>query len=130
MRKRLVFCLLMCYFLATGCAAVVVGAGAGAGAYSYIKGELKRTYAADYDQTVEACKSTLDTLKMPLDESQSDGLKTVLKARRADGAPVTIIILVVSPQMTEVGVRCGVVGIRGKRVSKLIHGVIAQMLQP
>ena len=42
--------LLLCVaIVTTGCAAVVVGAGAGVGVYTYVKGELARSYPKDYD---------------------------------------------------------------------------------
>ena len=120
----------MCYIVVTGCAALVVGAGVGAGTFSYVQGELKRTYAAEYNQCVEAGKATLEALKMPLEESLANGLKTILKARRADGTPVTLTIAVSAPNRTEVRVRCGAIGIWDKKAARLIHGLIAKRLQP
>ena len=40
-------CMLFILILTTGCAALVIGAGAGAGVYTYMKGELTRSYAND-----------------------------------------------------------------------------------
>jgi len=113
----------------TGCAAFLVGAGVGAGTFSYVRGELKRTYEAEYNRCIEAGKETLEALKMPLEESLADGLKTILKARRADGTPVIVRIVVLAPNRTEVGIRCGVIGIWDKKAAGLIHGLIAKRLQ-
>jgi hypothetical protein len=67
---------------------------------------------------------------MPLEESRADGLQTILKARRADGTPVILKIVVLAPNRTEVSVRCGVIGIWDKKAARLIHGLIAKRLQP
>lgn len=129
MRKLLVFLVLSCYGLLIGCAAIVVGAGAGASTYSYIKGELKRTYQTEVDLTIAAGKEVLVDLQMTILESKSDGIQTVVRAERADKTPVVISFTMLAPRMTEVGVRCGVVGIWNKKISKLIHDLIAQRLQ-
>ena len=130
MRKVLVIPLLTCYIVMTGCAVFLIGAGVGAGTFSYVRGELKRTYEAEYNQCIEAGKETLEALKMPLEESLADGLKTILNARRADGTLVTLKIVVLAPNRTEVGIRCGVIGIWDKKAARLIHELIAKRLQP
>ncbi|MCK7509672.1 MAG: DUF3568 family protein [Desulfobacterales bacterium] len=43
----------------SGCAALVVAAGAGAGAYTYVNGELARTYPAPYTRTMDVCTQIL-----------------------------------------------------------------------
>jgi len=44
----------MCWL--TGCVAVIIGAGVGAGTYTYIQGELKRSYQAKFDKTLQICR--------------------------------------------------------------------------
>ena len=58
--------LLAALFLTAGCAAVVVGAGAGTGVYTWVKGELIRSYAQDVDHTRSATVQSLEYLKIHL----------------------------------------------------------------
>jgi protein-L-isoaspartate O-methyltransferase len=114
--------------LTTGCAALVVGTGAGVGVYSYIEGELRRTYPADFSPALEATEQALESLKIRVESKTSDGITTLFKTKRTDGTPVTVKVSRVSPRITEIGVRSGVVGLRDKNVSELIHATIAQRL--
>ena len=125
----LVVALLCVSMIASGCAAIVAGAGVGAGAYTYAKGELSRTYQAGYDKTLEASTATLKKLKMDVATEMSDGINTTLKAKRADGTPVTVKVVMLAPNVTKVGVRCGMIGLWDQKVSKLIHDHIDQRLQ-
>jgi hypothetical protein len=114
----------------TGCPAVVVGAGAGAGIYTFTAGDLTRTYQARYDKTMAASLDALREMKITiLEKPAGDAIKSVVKAQRSDGTPVTLTISMVAPNITEVSVRSGVVGYWDLKVSKLIHANIAQRLQ-
>ena len=129
LRKLYVLGLLsVCMFMA-GCAVVVTGAATGAGVYSYMDGQLIRTYQAPFDQTNRACIETLKRLKITLTHETSDGMHTTLKAKRTDGTPVTIKTEMIEPRITQVSVRSGVVGVWDKKDSELIHASIAQRLQ-
>ena len=113
----------------SGCAALVFGTGAGVGVYSYIEGELKRAYPADFERTLAASLATLEHLKIRVEDQSSDGIKTTIQAKRADGKPVTLKITRLTPRVTEVGVRSGFIGLWEKEVSELIHTTIAQRLE-
>jgi len=129
MNRRIVTaCLLGLVLLTNGCAALVIGAGTGVGVYSYIEGELRRTYPADLSPALEATEQALKHLKIRVESKTSDGITTLLKAKRTDGTPVTVKVTEVSPRITEIGVRSGFVGLWDKNVSELIHATIAQRL--
>ena len=114
----------------TGCPVVVVGGAAGAGAYAYSKGKLTRSYQADYDTTMAASLESLETMKMAIEEKPSgDAITSVVKATNPGGKPVTITITLVAPNITEVSVRSGTVGLWDRKESKLVHANIAQRLQ-
>lgn len=116
--------------LATGCAALVVGAGAGAGAYSYVNGELARTYQAPFPRTMEVCTQILTDLSMPIKAQRSEGAQTVIETERKDGTPVTLKVKIIGLDLTEVSVRTGVVGYWNRDLSMQFHEFIAQRLQP
>jgi hypothetical protein len=121
--------LLCCGLTAAGCALFVVGAGTGAGVYTYMNGELKRSYQAPFDRTVEACSTALEDLKMSVCEKTSDGIHTQIKAVRSDSKPVTVKVATIEPKITEVSVRTGIVGIWDKQGSELVHVSIAKRLR-
>ena len=114
----------------TGCPVVVVGGAAGAGAFAYSKGKLTRSYQADYDRTMAASLDSLENLEMTVDEKPAgDAITSVVKAKGANGAPVTVVVTLVAPNITEVTVRSGTVGLWDKKTSKRVHANIAQRLQ-
>ena len=116
--------LLLSLFCTTGCAAVVVGAGAGAGVYTWVKGELIRTYAADIDHTENALLQSLDYLKIAVDEKNENGSEILIKAHQNDDSPVTLRIRPIRDDTTEVAVRCGYVGYWDRKCAELIHVTI------
>lgn len=128
-RNFLISVLLFSSLVMTGCAAVIVGAGTGAGVYSYMNGQLKRTYQASFDKTNGVCISTLKSLKISVVKETSDGINTTINGKQTDGTPITIKTSMIAPNITDVSVRSGVIGLWNKKVSELIHASIAQRLR-
>jgi hypothetical protein len=120
--------LLVVLLFTTGCAALVVGAGAGAGVYTWVKGELTRTYPHDFAQTDSAVLKSLDYLKITIDKKKKTAGETTIQAHQTDGSPVTVTIRSVSNNMTEVAVRCGYVGYWNRKNAELIHATILNTL--
>lgn len=87
-----------------------------------------KTYPSEYHTTVQASSDTLEELKIPLTETIADGLKTTLKAQRADGTPVVVHVLRISRNSTKVSVRTGSVGFGDKRVADQINEMIYEQL--
>ncbi|MGD8368884.1 MAG: DUF3568 family protein [Desulfobacterales bacterium] len=129
-KHLLIALLLSASLMSTGCPALIAGAGAGAGVYTYAEGDLTRTYQAPFDKALAAAMETLHALRMTVIEKPTgDAIKSVIKAERSDGTPVTITLNMVSLNITEIGVRSGVVGYWDQKVSKIVHANIAQRLQ-
>lgn len=104
----------LCLSVITGCAVM--------------QGKMTKSYDHEYHDTVRASSDTLKNLKIPVTEKQSDELKTVMNARRFDGTPVTIEVVRINPNLTEVSVRAGE-GIKlDNRVSGQIHEFIGANL--
>jgi Protein of unknown function (DUF3568) len=127
-RNAVSICLLLAFLFTSGCAAVIAGAGAGAGVYTYFKGELIRTYPVQTVRAREACLSALNDLRIDITDQKTDGLITVIEAKRSDGAPIMVRITSDLSPYTEISVRTGVVGVWDKKGSELIHATIAQRL--
>jgi hypothetical protein len=116
-------------WLLTGCVALIVGAGVGAGTYSYIQGELKRSYPVKFDKMLQICIEVLNDLDQPILEKTTDGEKTTIKTKRKDGTDQTIEVSIISVDWTQVSVRTGVVGYWKKDISQQFHEFIAERLK-
>ena len=123
-RTAIATTLLFALFFTAGCAAIIVGAGAGAGVYTWVKGDLIRSYAKGFAHTETTTIQSLDYLKITIDEKNQMGSETTIKARQNDGSPVTVKIRTVRYDMTEVAVRCGYVGYWDRKNAELIHATI------
>jgi len=128
-RKLAALFVIACFFLGTGCAAVIIGAGVGAGTYTYLKGDLKRAYNAKFDKTLDVCLSIISDLNQPVLEKTTDGEQTTIRTERKDGSPQTIIVSISSLNWTEVAVRSGVFGYWKREVSEQFHEFIAERLK-
>jgi hypothetical protein len=120
--------LLLGIWVVTGCAAVIIGAGVGAGTYTYIKGELKRSYPAKFDKTLQICIDILDDLGQPIIDKTTDGEKTTIRSKRKDGTNQTIDISIISIDQTQVSVRTGVVGYWKKDISQQFQEFVAERI--
>jgi len=121
--------LLLSFWIFAGCAAVIVGAGVGAGTYTYIKGELNRSYQVKFDKTLQICIDILEDLNQPIIDKTTDGEKTTIRSKRKDGTEQTIDIAIISIDWTEVSVRTGVVGFWKKEISQQFHEFIAERIE-
>ena len=127
--KRAFLCIAMISgWLAIGCAALVIGAGAGAGSYTYLNGELTRTYPTSYSRTLEACTRLLDDLGMPILSQTSEGVQSVIETKRKDDTPMTLKINIIGLDLTEVSVRTGVVGYWNRDLSAQFHEFLGRRL--
>ena len=92
-----------------GCAAALVGAGgvAGVGTYSYIKGELRVTYAQSYDKVVSATEKAIKDLGFTIKKESKDKLRCRIKAEMADGTGVKLAVDKESSQITQLRIKVG-----------------------
>ncbi len=116
-------------WLLTGCVAVIVGAGVGAGTYTYTQGELKRSYQAKFEKTLQVCIEILHDLDQPILEKTTDGEKTTIKTKRKDGTAQTIEVSIIDVDWTQVSVRTGVVGYWKKDISQQFQEFVAERLK-
>ena len=121
--------ILMSIWIFGGCAAVIVGAGVGAGTYTYIKGDLKRSYQVKYDRALAICISILDDLNQPIVEKTTDGEKTTIKTKKKDGTPQTINIAIENIEWTQISIRTGLFGYWKREASQQFHEFIAERLK-
>jgi outer membrane protein OmpA-like peptidoglycan-associated protein len=128
---KIVLIVISVYLLiACGCAAVVLGTGAAVGTgTAYLAGMDVRSYESEYHKTRQACLDTLNSLKITVTQTTSDELKTTIHAKRADDSPVYIEVDRGSlPDVSEVGIRSGVIGIWDLKDSNHIHSALKERL--
>ena len=128
--KTAVLLLSMC--MLNGCAAAVIVAGiagAGVGTYTYTKGELIRSYQAEFDETLQVCIAVLDDLNQPVIKQVTDGEKTTISTERKDGTFQEITVSIINVELTQVSVRTGTFGYWKKEISRQIHDFIFERLK-
>jgi outer membrane protein OmpA-like peptidoglycan-associated protein len=97
--KFAVLIISLCFSVITGC--------------TVLQGKSVKTYEAEYRDTVQASSDTLKNLKIPV---------------RFDGTPVSIEVVRIERDLTEVSVRTGAGVVPDKRVSTQIHEFIGENL--
>lgn len=112
--KFAVLIISLCFSIITGC--------------TVLQGKSVKTYEAEYRDTVQASSDTLKNLKIPVIKEMSDELKTIIHAQRFDGTPVSIEVVRIEREVTEVSVRTGAGVVPDKRVSTQIHEFIGEHL--
>jgi outer membrane protein OmpA-like peptidoglycan-associated protein len=112
--KFAVLIISLCFSIITGC--------------TVLQGKSVKTYEAEYRDTVQASSDTLKNLKIPVIKEMSDELKTIIHAQRFDGTPVSIEVVRIERDLTEVSVRTGAGVVPDKRVSTQIHEFIGENL--
>lgn len=112
--KFAVLIIYLCFSIITGC--------------TVLQGKSVKTYEAEYRDTVQASSDTLKNLKIPVVKEMSDELKTIIHAQRFDGTPVSIEVVRIERDLTEVSVRTGAGVVPDKRVSTQIHEFIGENL--
>ena len=121
--------LLLGIWLLSGCVAVIVGAGVGVGTYTYVKGELIRSYQARFDETLEVCTDILTDLGQPITGKTTDGEKTTILTKRKDGTAQAIDVSIIDAEWTQVSVRTGAFGFWKRDISEQYHEFLAERLK-
>ena len=130
MFKRLILLIALAHTLLTsGCIALIVGAGAGAGTFAYVNGQLSRAYQAPYEKTYSVVHQILTDLKQPVLEEKTDGTQTTIRSKRVDQTPMTVRVLIIDPEWTEVSVRTGHVGVWKRQISEQFHEFVAERIK-
>ena len=115
----------------TGCSRRMFIAGAaatgiGVGTYAYIKGNLTRTYEAPMDKVWNATLATLKEFDLTVVSQKRDGFSGEINGKMADGRDFQINVTRQANNSTEVGIRVGVFGDRGR--AEVMHGHIYSLL--
>ncbi|MDQ5987719.1 MAG: hypothetical protein CSYNP_03464 [Syntrophus sp. SKADARSKE-3] len=112
-----------------GCAAALVGTamvGTGAGTYVFVNSELKTDYYYSFDQVWAATEKTIASMRgtevVPDKGIGKGSIDAVIS-----GEKVHINILYKDKNITNVGIRVGIVG--NEAASKMIHGNILDNLK-
>mgnify|MGYP005827665845 CR=1 FL=1 len=117
--------LILLVLLSTGCAALVVGVAAAVGTYTYVAGQLKRTYNANLDTTYQAALAGCEALGLPVQDREKQLSKASIKVIDGD-RDAWIWLTAQSSTTTEISVRVGLLG--DELASRRIHDAIAARL--
>lgn len=103
-----------CVMLAmtSGCILVAAGAGAaaGVGTFAYVRGELRATLDASLDRTWRATQAAMKDLKFAVVQEQKDALQARLTSRTAADKKISVKLLKLTNNTTEVRIRVGTFG--------------------
>jgi len=113
--KFAILIIYLCFTIITGC--------------TVLQGKSVKTYESEYQDAVRASSDTLQHLRIPVAEKMSDELKTVIHAERFDGTPVSIEVVRIDQNHTEVSVRTGTGVIPDNRIPDQIHEFISDSLK-
>ena len=112
-----------------GCPVALVGTamvGTGAGTYVFVNSELKTDYYYSFDQVWSATEKTIASMRgtevAPAKSIGNGSIDAVIS-----GEKVHISILYKDKNITNVGIRVGIVG--NEAASKMIHGNILDNLK-
>ncbi|MGE4440918.1 MAG: DUF3568 family protein [Desulfomicrobium sp.] len=117
--------LIILVLLSTGCAALVVGGAAAVGTYTYVAGQLKRTYNANLDTAYQATLAGCEALGLPVQDREKQLSKASIKVIDGD-RDAWIWLTAQSSTTTEISVRVGLLG--DELASRRIHDAIAARL--
>lgn len=117
--------LIVLALLSTGCAALVVGGAAAVGTYTYVAGQLQRTYNANLDATYQATLAGCEALGLPVQDKIKQLSKASVKVIDGD-RDVWISLTAQSSTTTEVSIRVGYLG--DELASRRIHEAIQARL--
>ena len=128
--KNLLFSIIIgTTMLLSGCTGILFeGAGVGADAFTYVAGNLSRVYDSEYQQSIRACTNVIEQLNFIKKEESNDGLITIIEGSMEIDKKVTIEVVFVDPDWTQIGVRTGDVGSANFSTSEQVHIAIAKEL--
>jgi len=109
-----------------GCALMLGAAAGGAGTAVWLSGKLSDEIEASYERTIEATKSALGSMDMPVTKETKKDDITQIMSKYIDGTTVWIDIRPVSQSDTKVEVRVGATG--NKKASAEIIDAIKKHL--
>ena len=98
MRRRILTIGVLCVMplLSSGCAALVVGAAAGGGTTFWLQGKLVQEVDAPLDKSVQAVKSTLESLGLDVIKETMTDVITQITSTYTDGKKIWIDVHKVS----------------------------------
>jgi len=129
-RNQAVFFIIAIFMPFSGCNEAIIGAvSAGTGVYTYLKGEVKRSYYIRFDKCIESTNEVLNELNVNIMKPSYETAKVILKAKRINGSIIIITLIKIKPTLTEISIRSGIIGVWDKKLSELIHESIVEKLQ-
>ena len=92
-----------------GCFALFVGAAAGTGTAFWLSDKLTQQFNTPYEQTINAAKKALSSLKLEVIKETKDTNVAQLRSKYSDGKDIWIDVRKITESSTKVDVRVGAV---------------------
>lgn len=115
--------LLVCFFLISACAPLIVGGivGSGAGTYFYLEGELVTDYSAPFDKVWSACEKTVADMRgKEVQPKREIGVGSIRSTIGDEN--VIFNVSYKAKNLTKVGIRVGLLG--NKLSAQVLHDKI------
>lgn len=111
--------------LLAGCGAMVMGGAAATGTYFYVNGKAQGTFSVDVQSAFDAAQATCNELQIPIVSQRKTETEAGIKGRLS-GDDVTISMVLVGADLTQISVRVGLMG--NEPASRRILGAISGRL--
>jgi hypothetical protein len=90
-----------------GCIALLAGATGGLGTAVWLSGKLSQYFPSSYEQTTDAAKTALQSLRLKITKETREENTTQLRSIYTDGREIWIDIRKITANSTRVDVRVG-----------------------
>mgnify|MGYP003395171978 CR=1 FL=1 len=109
--------------IVSGCIPLIAGAAGGAGTAVWLSGKLTQEFHKPYENTVNAAKQALRSLKLDINKETKQDTVTQLKSNYSDGKEIWMDIHKISEESSRVEVRVGTIGSNKEAASKILKKI-------
>lgn len=110
-----------------GCVALMAGAAGGAGTAVWLSGKLTQEVNAPFEQTINATKSALQSLKLEVTKETKEQKVAQIMSKYSDGKIIWVDIHKVTDSSSRIEVRVGAVGSDKAAARKILKRIVSYL---